>query len=399
MKLKKIWLIAAVGIVAVGILAGLLGNKEDTVIERLRRPQNRNQVNSYSLTAKVEDEEFEVEVRVEPMKISKNMLQSCFDEAFEIVCEEMLGENQSFSMVNKNLVFIDEIEKYGIQVSYLVSDYSIISSMGEVHNKDLPAEGKECEITVNLEYEDWLQSYKVWVKVFPPIMSNEEVFVDSLNKIIDENNRIEGQEYLILPTEINGKKVTFVEKAESKIPIFIVLVLIACIFWYYKTFVVKRNREKAREDELNMDYSEVVSKLSLLMGAGMSGINALNKIAMDYKNTIGKEHKKRVAYEEIVATVNRISSGTSEIDAYAIWGRSCKSHCYIRLSGLMTQNIRKGGEGFINALKSEVTDAFLERKARARRAGEEAGTKLLLPMGMMLCIVLVVIIVPAFMSF
>ena len=334
MKLKKIWLIAAVGIVAVGILAGLLGNKEDTVIERLRRPQNSNQVNSYSLTAKVEDEEFEVEVRVEPMKISKNMLQSCFDEAFEIVCAEMLGDNKSFSMVNKDLVFIDEIEKYGIQVSYLISDYSIISSMGEVHNKNLPTEGKECEITVNLEYEEWLQSYKVWVKVFPPILSKEEVFVDSLNKIIDENNRVEGEEYLILPTEINGKKVTFVEKEESKIPIFIVLVLIACILWYYKTFVVKRNREKAREDELNMDYSEVVSKLSLLMGAGMSGINALNKIAMDYKNTLNKEHKKRVAYEEIVATVNRISSGTSETDAYAIWGRSCKSHCYI-LQGMV----------------------------------------------------------------
>ena len=80
-------------------------------------------------------------------------------------------------------------------------------------------------------------------------------------------------------------------------------------------------------------------------------------------------------------------------------GRECKSHCYIKLGSLLAQNIRKGGEGFMVALRAEVTEAFLERKARARRAGEEAGTKLLLPMGMMLCVVLVVIVVPAFMSF
>ena len=49
--------------------------------------------------------------------------------------------------------------------------------------------------------------------------------------------------------------------------------------------------------------------------------------------------------------------------------------------------------------KVAATEAFIERKALARKAGEEAGTKLLLPMGLMLCVVMVVIIVPAFMSF
>jgi len=42
--------------------------------------------------------------------------------------------------------------------------------------------------------------------------------------------------------------------------------------------------------------------------------------------------------------------------------------------------------------------AFEERKAQAKRLGEEAGTKLLLPMFLMLAVVLVIVIVPAFLT-
>ena len=44
-------------------------------------------------------------------------------------------------------------------------------------------------------------------------------------------------------------------------------------------------------------------------------------------------------------------------------------------------------------------EALEERKARARKAGEQAGTMLLMPMMMMLVVVMVIIMVPAFMSF
>ena len=49
-------------------------------------------------------------------------------------------------------------------------------------------------------------------------------------------------------------------------------------------------------------------------------------------------------------------------------------------------------------LRLEAVQAFEERKATAKRLGEEAGTKLLLPMFLMLAIVLVIVIVPAFFS-
>ena len=49
-------------------------------------------------------------------------------------------------------------------------------------------------------------------------------------------------------------------------------------------------------------------------------------------------------------------------------------------------------------LRLEGIHAFEERKALAKRLGEEAGTKLLLPMFFMLAVVMIIIIVPAFLS-
>ena len=54
--------------------------------------------------------------------------------------------------------------------------------------------------------------------------------------------------------------------------------------------------------------------------------------------------------------------------------------------------------GLSEILESEVNDAYEERKALARKKGEEAGTKLLLPMGIMLVISMAIIIIPAFLS-
>ena len=73
--------------------------------------------------------------------------------------------------------------------------------------------------------------------------------------------------------------------------------------------------------------------------------------------------------------------------------------CYRKLSSLLVQNLKKVNAGLIQALDSEVTLAFNERKQVARRKGEEAQTKLMFPMMMMLAVVMIIIMVPALLSF
>ncbi len=71
----------------------------------------------------------------------------------------------------------------------------------------------------------------------------------------------------------------------------------------------------------------------------------------------------------------------------------------MKLSALLSQNIRKGSNDLLRVLRQEADNAFAERKSLAKKLGEEAGTKLLLPMMMMLCVVMVIIMIPAYFSF
>jgi len=88
----------------------------------------------------------------------------------------------------------------------------------------------------------------------------------------------------------------------------------------------------------------------------------------------------------------------SELRAYGEFGKSCGLRSYRKLAGLMTQYV-KNGSGSLRKNLEEMENAFEERKAAARKIGEETGTKLLIPLFMMLLIVMVMVSVPAFLAF
>ena len=77
----------------------------------------------------------------------------------------------------------------------------------------------------------------------------------------------------------------------------------------------------------------------------------------------------------------------------------CIRDSYKGLSILLIQNLKKGGKGLLQLLEQEAQAAFEARKRQARVEGEKAAVKLLLPMGMMLLVVLIILMVPAFLSF
>ena len=93
-----------------------------------------------------------------------------------------------------------------------------------------------------------------------------------------------------------------------------------------------------------------------------------------------------------------MDSGIMESESYERFGRRCGTQEYLKLGALLSQNLRKGTKGLGDMMQMEAVQAFAERKARARRLGEEAGTKLLLPMFLMLFVVLIIVIIPAFLS-
>lgn len=157
----------------------------------------------------------------------------------------------------------------------------------------------------------------------------------------------------------------------------------------------EKEKEQLRQRQMMMDYPEIVSRLVVFSGAGLPVRKAWERIVSDYEKT----GERRAAYEEMAAAHHMMLRGIPELRAYAEFGRRCRSLPYRKLAGLLEQNIRNGSEGLRAVLEAEMEAAFEQKKNLARKLGEEASTKLLLPLFMMLFIVMAMVSVPAFLSF
>lgn len=152
-----------------------------------------------------------------------------------------------------------------------------------------------------------------------------------------------------------------------------------------------------RYEELLMDYPGLIMKFTLLVQAGMTVRKAFQKISLDY----GRKRKRnpRPAYEEIRIVCYEMESGVSESEAYRRFGERCGQVKYKTFATLLIQNLQKGSRQMADMLERESTEAWEERKRKARVLGEAAATKLLVPMIMMLIVVMAIVMIPAFMSF
>ena len=93
-----------------------------------------------------------------------------------------------------------------------------------------------------------------------------------------------------------------------------------------------------------------------------------------------------------------LQAGVSEGTAYENWGKRIGLQEYLRLSTLLSQNLKKGNSTLLLRLKEEAQKACTEQMQHSRKLCEEATTKLLLPMTLLLVVVMLIIMLPAFSS-
>lgn len=72
----------------------------------------------------------------------------------------------------------------------------------------------------------------------------------------------------------------------------------------------KRTADHIKKEQMKLDYAEVVSKLLILLGAGMSLKQAWNRISAQYSDKRQKKQiKERYIYEEMIITNHEILDG------------------------------------------------------------------------------------------
>ncbi|GAA4654759.1 hypothetical protein GCM10023142_18970 [Anaerocolumna aminovalerica] len=378
--------------------------KEENIIfngSYIKRPGENEGSKSITLDVLVSEDngpilEEEITLEVKEAEYDTQELERKFAYGKQYIDKKVLGNNVNADEIRTNLNFVTGIPETKIRVSWETNNIKLIDKDGTVYNKSL-LNSELVEVTATLSYKDTKELYTMFFKVFPKEYTKEELVRIRLQEILREEDINSKKETVFkLPNSIDEQKVTWAEKEDHTTAILFIFGTLAGVLIFIImdqnliSLVDKRNKE------MLMDYPEIINKFTLLVGAGMSLSNAWIKIAKDYKEKIAK---KRFAYEEINITASELMLGTSEVIAYERFGRRVKLLPYLRFSSLIAQNVKKGSGELLNQLELEAAEAFEERKELAKRLGEEAATKLLIPMVLMLLIVLSIIMVPGMLSF
>lgn len=372
------------------------------VLEKNRIFRENYDGNSKEIPVKVrigEKQEQEFVLEVKERVYSKEQLEAMFDKAVKELETVILGGNSSFGHVVSDLNLVTEMSGYPFRIEWECQDYGVIDTDGKIRSSELPEEGVLTGIKAVFTYEEFQAERLIYLQIFPPKLSEEEQKRNELMEAVEKADKAsEEKEVLFLPEELNGENLEWKTQSDMQWAEVLFITFIASAAIYYLKDEEVKKEMKNREKQMRLKYPEIVSKLSLYLGAGMSVRKAWEKTAFHYKNG-GKDTVGCYAYEEMRITCQEIKSGISEAAAYDRFGKRCGIPLYRKLSVLLIQNLQKGSVSLGHLLKEESRAAFEERKTMARKAGEEAGTKLLLPMMMMLCVVMLMILLPAFMTF
>lgn len=347
----------------------------------------------YADGEKIADKE---NIVISERRYTEEEIQQKFGEISQLLEYAILGENQTLECVNHNLELVNSLEGYPVSIEWELDNYSIIDGDGRLRGENISEEGEVLELTARMNYFGFQGEHRFNAVIYPPPLGDKEAFSDRVMKDIksyEENSFSDEKSFL--PVEIEGKSITYKEPTSNTGVSLLMVFVIACLVMYKAMEKDLQKEIHKRDMQMMMDYPQIVSKLSLLIGAGMTVQAAFSKLAIDYEK---RSNSMRFAYEEMLIAVRQIEGGMSEGDAYIRFGNRCRLQKFVKLGALLSQNIKKGSNGLLQILETEEKDAFEERKSLARRLGEEAGTKLLAPMGLMLMIVIVIVVVPAFMS-
>lgn len=346
---------------------------------------------------------FDTDVAIQPVQYGEDNIENAFDEAFKVMDVAMLGDNTSADNITSKLNLAASVEGYPFEVQWISGGYDVIAYDGTINNLDI-AEGEQVTetLTCTMRYEGWIRQKDYVLTVKSPDLTDEKVRESLIKKELEDAvSSAPDNASVALPAKVAGRSITYKKNPDWSSVYMMPLLGLAAAFAIYAGEKSKlRDKEKKRTSELKRDYSEMIHKLALLMGAGMTVRMAWGHIVNEYRVRLdsGRVSKKYV-YEEMTETYYQLNSGVSEINAYGQFGSRCNTKEYLKFSSLIVQNLKKGSRELVNLLELEAIDAFEERKNMARKYGEEAGTKMLFPMVVMLVVVMGIIMVPAIMSF
>lgn len=377
--------------------AGMLGDNKMAMGEIVRKePGEGDREAEAFVYLYEEDTEYPITLTIEERKYHKEEEEQLLAGAKEEIAQTFCGANASMDQIKTEPMIFETYQNGKVSAEWLFSREEIISPEGKIQQQALGVGAEEVEAVVSLSCGEAEELYRFSFSVIPEKKSKKDLIMTAIQKQIEQQSQTEA--VVKLPNKINGQKISWREAgAVQSTELFGLGILAAVTAAYVKREQEEKEKQK-RKHNLLAAYPEFVSKLSLLLGAGMTISTALRKINQMHQQKKRKGNGRDAVYEELYQMVCKMDNGMGELRAYQEFAEQCDIRPYRKLISLLISGQKTGGGKLLEQLNEEAERVFTERKNAARKFGEEAGTKMLLPMLMMLVIVMGIVTIPAFLS-
>lgn len=402
-KIVKIFVICIAFIVLAGIMESTDQElKNGNQIERNKPGESSKDVSLVLNGAGFKDYPYDVSISEE--KLTREEAQKYFEEAEQEIEETFYTGEGGLNHVSEKVELGDRYAQDIVEADWMFSE-NLIMDDGSIDEERLERyeenqEGVMVTAAVSLSCQDYGEEYQFSFIVYPRLLTGEEASLKEIEDKLLSQMEQEGQQMVTLPDEIGKERIVWREAKQHLVLKIVLLELVIGILYC----LAKRERQKEalrqRKKSMELEYSEIVSKMAILLGSGMSIKQAWSKISARYLIKRDKNQTGKVPiYEEMLVAEREIEDGNSERAAYQNFAERVNIMCYQRLIRILISSLERGSRQICDSLQQESEEAFQERKAVAKRMGEEASTKMLAPMMIMMSIVIAIIIVPALLSF
>ena len=244
-----------------------LGHMGADAIRTLSRNAPGEGEQSYDLQVEYQGREEEIQLSVEEEQLSREEILAQMDSGIEKIRKEMLGENESADHVSRPLNLISQYGK--IKVFWEIEDPEIVGYNGEIRNAPEGEETQVLNLFATLSMNDVSKTYNVPVVITAPVLSEKENLVAKITEEIRALNDVSEKE-VQLPETLDGNAISFREKTETNEAVILILSLLAAVVLAAGYDKRLENKVRKRKEEMMIDFTEIVSKMSLLYEAGSS---------------------------------------------------------------------------------------------------------------------------------
>lgn len=297
----------------------------------------------------------------------------------------ILNGNSDLSSVTTDLLLPEWDSNNRFHISWQSQHPEIITSYGKVE-WDLLKEDVEVMLLAEISYLDYSTVFEYPITLRGRFDDDKSFEVFQLIQEIEAQNRT--QEAFVLPGETKGVSITTKQGKKNSAMLWLGVGVVVCFVVLICERVRLEEQINERNKQLTMQYSNFVSRISMLLGTGLTLRGCMEQLALELDN-------QSTLKSELTYMVQEIKTGKSETDAYDAFATRIGMPMYARLMNQLVQNLRVGTHNLIRILEEEIDVSLEIRREFMKKRGEEVSTKLLFPMMVLLLVVMIIVILPA----